>query len=154
MQGTPHPPLSMLHPSAIRRMIGLPKTDAICAFIPELMARQDLAERSFRQGITLLFLHKDNVLAALVFKERLFGFLHLPFGLALSGDVDDFSPALLLGILEDFRLGWLPPEKARALGGYVWRPTELPAEAEAFAPIFATGPLARCMHGYARILLP
>ena len=122
------------------------------AFTLELMARPDLADRSFRQGITLLSLHARGVLAALIFKDRLFGFLRLPFGPEFPGGPDGFAPALLLGILEDFRLGWLPREKVCTLGGYVWRPEELPAEAEGFVPLFAAGPLAQYMHGHARIL--
>jgi hypothetical protein len=133
-------------------MTGFPGSDAACAFIPELMARPDLAERSLRQGVTLLFLHASGVLGALIFRDRLFSFLHLSFGPEFPGGSEGFSPVPLLGILEDFRLGWLPQEKAHTLGGYVWRPEELPAEAEGFAPMFAAGPLAWCMHGHARIL--
>jgi len=132
-------------------MTGFPGSDAACAFIPELMARPDLAERSLRQGVTLLSLHARGVMGALVFKDHLFSLLRLPFGPEFPGGSEGFSPAPLLGVLEDFRLGWLPQEKAHALGGYVWRPEELPAEAEGFAPIFAAGPLAWCMRGHARI---
>jgi hypothetical protein len=135
-------------------MTGFPGSDADCAFILELMARPDLTERSLRQGVTLLFLHARGVSGALVFKDRLFSFLRLPFGPEFPGGSGEFSPAPLLALLEDFRLGWLPQEKAHTLGGYVWRPEELPAEAEGFAPIFATGPLAQCMRGHARILSP
>jgi hypothetical protein len=133
-----------------------PDADAHFAFIPELMARPDLVERSLRQGITLLFLQTRGVLAALVFKDRLFGLLHLPFGPKFPGGCEDssdaFSPDVLSSLLDDFRLGWLPQEKAQNLGGHVWRPIELPAEAEGFAPMFAAGPLARRMQGRARIL--
>jgi len=137
-----------------------PGADARFAFIPELMARPDLVERSLRQGITLLFLDVRGVLAALVFKDRLFGLLCLPFGPKLpdnrtgssEGSYDVFSPDVLISLLDDFRLGWLPPEKAQNLGGHIWRPIELPAEAEGFAPVFAVGPLARHMQGRARIL--
>jgi len=129
-----------------------PDADAHFAFIPELMARPDLVERSLRQGITLLFLQTRGVLAALVFKDRLFGLLFLPFGPKFPGDCDAFSPDVLVGLLDDFRLGWLPQDIAQSLGGHLWRPIELPAEAEGFAPVFAAGPLARHMQGRARIL--
>ena len=148
MQDAPHPQLSALRPEAIRRMTGFPErqstdADARFAFIPELMARPDLAERSLRQGITLLFLDAQGVLAALVFEDRLFGLLCLPFGQKID---------VLVSLLDDFRLGWLPPEQAQTLSGHVWRPLELPAEAEGFAPMFATGPLAWRMQSRARIL--
>ena len=120
-----------------------PEADARFAFIPKLMARPDLTERSLRQGITLLFLDAKGVLAALVFEDRLFGLLCLPFGQEIDA---------LVSLLNDFQLGWLPPEQAQNLGGHVWQPIDLPAEAEGFAPVFATGPLAWRMQGHARIL--
>jgi len=120
-----------------------PGADDRFAFIPELMARPDLAERSLRQGITLLFLDAQGVLAALVFEDRLFGLLCLPFGLEIEA---------LVGLLNDFRLGWLPQDMANRLGGHVWRACKLPAEAEGFAPMFVVGPLAPRMQGRARIL--
>jgi len=137
-----------------------PDTDARFAFIPKLMTRPDLVERSLRQGIMLLFLDARGVLAALVFKDRLFGLLCLPFDPKFPGDRTDssagegnvFSPDVLMSLLDDFRLGWLPPEKAQNLGGHIWRPIELPAEAEGFAPMFAVGPLAQRMQGRARVL--
>ena len=151
MQDAPRSPLnalSALHPEAIRRMTGFPEPDDRFAFIPELMARPDLAERSLRQGITLLFLDEQGALAALVFQEQLFGLLELPF----APEIERRSPDVLISLLDDFRLGWLPQEMAQALSGHVWRPCDLPAEAEGFAPVFAAGPLARHMQGRARIL--
>ena len=148
--------LSGLSPADIRRMAGFPGADSRYAFIPQLMARPDLAGRGMRQGVTLLSLDEQGILAALVYGSSLYGLLHLPFGpapgLECPGASGDFSPASLLPLLDDFRLGWLPHERARSLGGHVWRPGELPAEAEGFAPVFATGLLARHMQGHARIL--
>lgn len=146
------PDKRMVRLSAIRRMTGFPAIDAAHAFILGLMALPDLTERSFRQGLTLLHLHTRGALAALVFQERLLGFLDLPFGPGLSGNPDAFSPSLLLEILDDFRLGWFPEEKANDLQGFVWHPPRLPPEAEGFAPLFAVGALSDLMAGHARVL--
>ena len=141
----------VLRLSAIRRMTGFPVLDSSFAFILGLMALPALAGRALRQGVTLLHLDSQRLLAALVFQGRLLGLLHLPMR-ELCRESGAFSPERLLGLLEDFRLGWLPVEKTGELGGAVWRPAHLPPEAEGFAPMFASGPHAHLLDGRVRVL--
>lgn len=141
----------LLRLSAIEGMTGLPAIDATCACFLGLMALPRLAMRSRRQGLTLLHAHSHGIEAALVFQGHIPAFLHLPFGPRFPGPPDDKWTVDLPGLLKDFRLGWLPPEKAEELGGVVRRITELPAEAEGFAPLFAAGSLAEALEGKACI---
>ena len=141
----------MLRLSAIRRMTGFPVLDTSFAFILGLMALPALAGRALRQGVTLIHLDARRLLAALVFRGRLLGLLYLPIR-ELSHESMAFSPQRLLGLLEDFRLGWLPMEKTTELGGAVWRSAQLPPEAEGFAPMFASGPHSHLLDGHVRVL--
>ena len=110
------PAPELLRLSAVGRMTGFPTVDVSGAFILGLTALPEIAGRSHRQGVTLLLLDRREILAALLFQEHVHGFLRLP-----SGPDDSFWLSRLPGILEDFRLGWLPPETIADGGGFVWR---------------------------------
>lgn len=148
---------AMLRLFAIRRMTGYPVVEYSAAFVLGMLSQRDVAERSWREGVTLLALEKDRVYGVLVFQEQVHAYMELSLTAlfpetrgtlaAAPGDVKRF-----IALLEDFRLGWLPGERAAALGGHVCRPAALPAEAEGFKPIVASGPYADILRGTARVL--
>lgn len=146
------PPLSeeMLRLRAIQRMTGNAVTDCSTAFILGLLSIPGITERSYREGVVLLFAGKHFVSAALVFKDRLLGFFELPSGRVLPSGGRDLSR--LLQILDDFRLGWFPGELAAKFGGFVDTVSALPAEAEGFRPLFITGPGAAFLEGHGQIV--
>ncbi len=150
MQEAPDP--ACLRLSVIRRMTGFPVLDAAQAFILGLSVLPEIAERSYRQGVTLLHAHRGGLLAALLFQGRVHGFLRLPSGAGTSSTSSCAFPSDLPELLKDFRLGWLPPEALTTSGGFVCYSAELPGEAEGFAPIFAAGECAEGLQGQARIL--
>lgn len=123
------------------------------AFLASFAALEPVRKRAERQGVLVLYAEAHGLLAALLFQERCYAWLELPFG-------GNFSPAKnagafldwLLPALDDFRLGWLPQEKVRGLGGVVYRAEELPAEAEGFMPLFAAGGQVHVLSGHGRLL--
>ena len=140
----------MLRLRAIQRIIGNPVLDSSAAFLLGLLASPGVTERSYREGVTLLFAGRHVVSAGLVFQDRLLAFFALPTDRGLPPDGS--TPSLLLHCLEEFRLGWLPKERAAELGGFVDAPSALPPEAEGFRPLFVAGPCAALLEKHGRIV--
>lgn len=140
----------MLRLRAIQRMTGLFVADHALACIFGLLALPTVSERSCREGVTLIHVDDTYLRVALVFQERLAGFLELPASASLfpaSGEGD-----MLMKLLDEFRLGWLPGELAASFGGMVELAPSLPPEAEGFRPIFVAGPQAHKLQGRGRLL--
>ena len=140
----------MLRLCAIQRITGYPVLDSSAAFLLGLLAEPAVNGRSRREGVTLLFAGRHTVSAGLVFQDRVLGFFELPAERVLPADGSE--PSVLLHCLEDFRLGWLPRERAAELGGFAAVVPALPGEAEGFRPLFVTGPCADLLEGRGRIV--
>ena len=140
----------MLRLRAIQRITGYPVLDSSAAFLLGLLAESGINGRSRREGVTLLFAGRHTVSAGLVFQDRVLGFFELPAERVLPADGSE--PSVLLHCLEDFRLGWLPRERAAELGGFAAVVPALPGEAEGFRPLFVTGPCAAMLEGRGRIV--
>lgn len=118
--------------------------DSLCAKLLGLMARQERRDRSYKHGMCCLYLGNHFTGAYLVFRERVFGAYELPS--------ENVTTEGLLADLEEFRLGWLPQERAAKSGGISCVDINLPAEAEGFKPLFVIGPKAKMLEGQARIV--
>ena len=140
----------MLRLGAIQRITGYPVLDSAAAFVLGLLADSGVSGRARREGVTLLFAGRHTVSAGLVFRDRLLGFFELPAEKMLPPDGRE--PSLLLTCLEEFRLGWLPKERAVDLGGFSDVAPSLPPEAEGFRPLFVTGPRAALLEGRGRMV--
>ena len=140
----------MLRLRAIQRITGYPVLDSSAAFVLGLLAVPGIAERSYREGLTLLFAGGDSVSAGLVFQDRLLAFFELSADRVLPPDGG--APSLLLNCLEEFRLGWLPKERASQLGGWVDAVPALPPEAEGFRPLFVVGSRASLLEKHGRLI--
>lgn len=140
----------MLRLGVIQRITGYPVLDSAAAFVLGLLAESGVSGRARREGVTLLFAGRHTVSGGLVFRDRLLGFFELPAGTVLPPDGS--VPSLLLTCLEEFRLGWLPKERAAELGGFSDVALSLPPEAEGFRPLFVTGPRAALLEGRGRLV--
>ena len=118
--------------------------DAFCAHIHGALALPALHARTQREGLVLVNMGGETVSAALIFQNRLFGYMAVP--------ASAMTVPLLLEWLEAFRLGWLPPEKAEAVGGCSFVCIGLPAEAEGFRPVYVLGENAFRMKAHAQLL--
>lgn len=139
----------LLRLGAIQRITGYPVLDSAAAFVLGLLSDSAVSRRARREGVTLLFAGHYTVSAGLVFQDRLLGFFELPAGRMLPPGTSE--PSSLLTCLEEFRLGWLPEERAAELGGFSDVAPDLPPEAEGFRPLFLTGPRAALLEGRGRM---
>lgn len=140
----------MLRLSSIQRMTGFSALDSAFAFVLGVLALPVAAGRSQREGVVALHADNEFLRAALIYRGCLFALLELP-ARALTGkdNTKNHPDREELGAwLDDLRLGWLPPEKATAKGGFLCRAEALPAEAEGFRPLFITGPNAFLLEGF------
>lgn len=135
----------------IGRITNASAMDRSFAFVAGMLSLPSVAARSRREGVLLLHAGRRRLTAALVFQERLFSLLEMPLEFftraARAGEMPTLSQWL-----DDFRLGWLPPESACAQGGLVCRSEALPPEAEGFRPAFITGENAFLLAKYGQEL--
>ena len=117
----------------IQRVSGFHIAGAVCASWLYVLGQTAVQARRFREGVALAHCEHGRVYLALVFQDRLLAVAETDRG-AWNG------PEAFLEDLDSFRLGWLPLEKAKALGGFSVSFPELPAEAEGFRPLFVSGP--------------
>jgi hypothetical protein len=130
--------------ATIGRMTEFPVQDSALAFVLGMTALPSVARRSWREGVTLLRLDSRGLCAALVYRDGLFSLLELgPNELWNPANPGALDIPALSEQLADFRLGWLPPETAARLGGYVCRVPDLPSEAEGFGPTYIGGENAK-----------
>lgn len=150
------PEQALLRLEPIRSMTGVLAADAFAALAAGMCAQPGVVARSRREGVVLLHMGRRYIRAVLLFRERLLSALELPTAglFPEHGEGKAAVPAgkqglaAFLPLLDDFRLGWLPQETARAYGGNVYSLPQLPAEAEGFRPAFLFGPLARLAAGH------
>ena len=139
--GAGEAPGEILRLSKIQRILQFPFTDAFCASVLGVLADAAVWGRSFREGIAVSYIGHGLAQAALIFQGRLLAVAERNF--SCQEDAPGF-----LEQLESFRLGWLPQEQMRALGGFSVVEPDLPAEAEGFRPMYITGPQAHWLHGH------
>ena len=151
----------MLRLSTIQRITGFPVLDSAIAFIFGMASLPGVASRSQREGVTLLHMGRRFILAALLYRERLFALLELPVGgknecgatfAHPSQQREQLKPQELMLWLDDLRLGWLPKEKATMRSGLLYRAENFPPEAEGFRPLFIAGQNALSLAGLGRIM--
>lgn len=111
------------------------------------MLAEEALWRVTREGVLLLHADADMLHAALAFGDSFYAFAALPATPVLENEGE-----ILKALLDDFRLGWLPPEALAQYGGSACCVASLPSEAEGFRPAFASGSAAARVSGQARVL--
>ena len=104
-----------------------------------------LRDRSWREGITIVWAGHSHVQAFMVYQEKISG---------LYEQHADLSREALLADLAELRLNWLPDEQVRARGGHGCICGNLPEEAEGFRPTWILGPARARFEGCGRLLSP
>lgn len=141
------PPSVCTRLAALRNVTGGPVADTGTAAVLGAMAVAEVAERSRRQGITIVNVGNSHVVAFLVFRERVFG--------VYEQHTARLDLEALLFDLKEFRFGWLPDEQVRSQGGHGCLFTgPLPEEAEGFMPTFILGPQREKLHGHGQFIAP
>lgn len=113
--------------AAVRGLV----TDAGVAPLLGMLGDEDIRERSFRRGFTLVHAGEVHVTALLVWRGRVFG--------VYEQHTKKADVAKIAHDLSEFRLGWLPDEAVRADGGHGTAFADIPPEAEGFPATYIAG---------------
>ena len=113
------------------------------AAVLSAMSVPAVRERSWREGITILWAGYGHIQAFLVYQEKILG---------LYEQHADLSREAVLADLSELRLNWLPDEQVRAQGGHGCICGDFPEEAEGFRPTWILGPCRARFEGCGRLL--
>ena len=109
------------------------------------LSLEKLRERSWQEGVTVLWAGERHIQAFMIYQEKLLGLYEQHTGI---------SREALLADLHELRLNWLPEEKVRAEGGHGCICGDFPAEAEGFRPTWILGPQSLSLQGAGRLFVP
>ena len=104
-----------------------------------------LRDRSWNEGVTVVFADDMHTQAFMVFREKILGLYENHAGLSRES---------LLADLKEVRLNWLPDEQVRAAGGHGCICGDFPAEAEGFRPTWILGTRREELAGAGRLASP
>jgi len=111
------------------------------------LACPEVAERSHRQGITIINIGNTHIVAFLVYQERIMGVYEHHTG--------QLDIAALQHDLMEFRHLWLPDELVRAAGGHGCAfKKDIPPESEGFNPTYILGPKRDLLRGQGTFIAP
>lgn len=117
-------------------------TDGGMASVLAALSMEPLRQRSWSEGITVIWAGHQHIQAFMIYQERLLG---------LYEQHSDISREELLKDLDEMRLNWLPDEQVRARGGHGCICGDFPAEAECFRPTWILGPRREMLNGCGRL---
>lgn len=119
--------------------------DSGIAAVLAALSIESLRDRSWNEGVTVVFADDVHTQAFMVYREKLLG---------LYEHHAELSREALLADLKEVRLNWLPDEQVRAAGGHGCICGDFPAEAEGFRPTWILGPRRDTLAGAGRLASP
>ena len=129
---------------AVKRAFGsVLAADSGTAAVLAALGMEALRDRSWSEGVTVIFADDVHTQAFVLFREKLLG---------LYENHADLSRDALLVHLKEFRLNWLPDEQVRAAGGHGCICGDFPAEAEGFRPTWILGTRREELKGAGRLV--
>jgi len=120
-------------------------TDSGIAAVLAALSIENLRDRSWNEGVTVVFADDVHTQAFMLFREKIHG---------LYENHADLPKDALLADLKEVRLNWLPDEQVRAAGGHGCICGDFPAEAEGFRPTWILGPRRESLAGAGRLASP
>lgn len=139
-------PRSLARLHAIQACTGGPVADSGAVALLGALCLPEVEQRSWREGITVLYVNRQHTLAFLLYQGRVWG--------VYEQHTRQLTLKSLQMDLDEFRLGWLPDEVVRGAGGHGCALLELPPEAEGFRPTFVFGPHADVFPGLGKRIHP
>ena len=119
--------------------------DSGMAAVLAALSMEPLRERSWSEGVTVVWAGNSHIQAFMLYQERLLGLYEQHSGISREAFLKD---------LEEMRLNWLPDEQVRAAGGHGCICGDFPAEAEGFRPTWILGPRREELKGCGRLVSP
>lgn len=139
-------PPTLTRLAALQNATGGPVADTGTAALLGALCTPEVAERSCREGVTVINVGNSHTVAALVYQNRVCALYEHHTGTREQED--------LLRDLSEFRLGWLPDEHVRATGGHGTAFGHMPEEAGGFTPTFILGPRRELLRGHGQFIAP
>lgn len=139
-------PASLTRLAAIQAATGGPVADTGTAALLGALCVPEVADRSWREGVTIVNVGNSHIIGALVYRGKVCGMYEHHTGMR--------SLEELLGDLHEFRLGWLPDEHVRASGGHGTAFADVPGEAGVFTPTYVFGPRRELLRGHGQFIAP
>lgn len=125
---------------------GGPVADTAAAAVLGALFVPEVAQRSWKQGITIINAGNSHFVAFLVFKERIVG--------VYEHHTSMLSPEQLEADLSEFRNNWLTGDQVRATGGHGCLTLDVPPEGEGFRRTYILGPQREMLAGKGTFLAP
>ncbi|MBR3880700.1 MAG: hypothetical protein IKJ34_03790 [Mailhella sp.] len=119
--------------------------DSGIAAVLAALSIESLRDRSWNEGVTIVFADDVHTQAFMLFREKILG---------LYENHAELPKDALLADLKEVRLNWLPDEQVRAAGGHGCICGDFPAEAEGFRPTWILGPRREALAGAGRLVSP
>ena len=139
-------PSSLTRLATLQRATGGPVADTGAAAVLGALCLPEVAQRSQREGVTVINVGNSHTIAALVYKSRVCGLYEHHTGARTLEE--------LLQDIQEFRMGWLPDEQVRASGGHGTAFGQVPEAAAGFAPTFILGPRREILRGQGQFIAP
>mgnify|MGYP004536729901 FL=1 len=137
-------PLTRLQ--ALREKTGGPVSDTGTSALLGALSVQEVRDRSWRDGVTLVNVGNSHTVAALAYQGRIRGIYEHHTGMR--------TPEETLRDLDQFRKSWLPCEEVRASGGHGTAFGPYCEEAGGYETTYITGPRRELLRGHGRFLDP
>jgi len=129
-----------------RTIGGGPVADSTAAAVLGALFVPEVAQRSWRTGITIVNLGNSHACAFLVYQEKIYGVYEHHSGM--------LSEKALEHDLKEFRRGWLTDDMVRDAGGHGCMYLDIPAEGEGFFPTYVLGPNRDMLEGKGVMIAP
>ena len=120
--------------------------DSAAAAVLGALYVPEVAQRSWRTGITVVNVGNSHTSAFLVYQERIISVYEHHTGM--------LTQETLLHDLKEFRRGWLTDEMVRDAGGHGCMFLDIPDEAEGFMPTYVLGPKRNMLEGQGMMIAP
>lgn len=152
-EGNPYSLLYRKPTAALTRLATIQKAtgggcvaDSASAAVLGALYVPEVAQRSWRTGVTVVNVGNSHISAFLVYQEKIYGVYEHHTGM--------LSKEELIHDLKEFRRGWLTDEMVRDSGGHGCMYLELPDQAEGFFPAYLLGPKRSILDGQGVMIAP
>lgn len=139
-------PQNLTRLAALQEQTGGPVADTATAAVLGALSMPEVANRSFRQGLSVVNVGNGHIVAMLIYQSGVRGIFEHHTGMR--------SQEEYLADLKEFRLQWLPDEQVRATGGHGTAFAPYSEEAGGFMPTYILGPQRAFLAGQGQYIAP
>jgi uncharacterized protein (DUF1786 family) len=139
-------PENLTRLAALQAYTGGAVADSATAAVLGALSMPEVADRSFRQGVSVINVGNGHIVAMLLYHGGVRGIFEHHTGMRTQEEY--------LADLKEFRLQWLPDEQVRATGGHGTAFAPYSEEAGGFVPTYILGPQRAFLAGQGQYIAP